>query len=33
MLDHSDLTDEDFIAIIAYEYGFDLSRENVLSGL
>lgn len=28
MLDHSDLTDEDFIALTAYEYGFDKSREN-----
>ena len=33
MLDHSDLSDEDFIALTGYEYGFDLCRENLLSAL
>jgi len=33
MLDHSDLTDDEFIAITAYEYGFDKSEENPLSAL
>ena len=33
MLDHSDLTDDEFVAITSYEYGFDLSRENPLSAL
>ena len=33
MLDHSDLTDEDFIALTGYEYGFDKSTVNPLSAL
>jgi len=33
MLDHSDLTDEDFIAITSYEYGFDKCTENHFPGL
>ncbi len=33
MLDHSALTDGDFIALTAYEYGFDKSRENPLAAL
>ena len=33
MLDHSDLSDERFIALTGYEYGFDLSKKNPLSTL
>lgn len=33
MLDHSDLSDDDFIALTGYEYGFDLCEENLLSAL
>lgn len=33
MLDHSDLTDEHFVALTAYEYGFDKSRENPFPAL
>lgn len=33
MLDHSDLSDEDFIAITAYEYGFDKSTVNPFPAL
>lgn len=33
MLDHSDLSDSDFIAITAYEYGFDKSLENPFPAL
>ena len=33
MLDHSDLTDESFIALTGYEYGLDLSERNHLSAL
>ena len=33
MLDHSDLSDDEFIALTGYEYGFDLCPENLLSAL
>ncbi|MBP5609980.1 MAG: hypothetical protein J6X72_01385, partial [Clostridia bacterium] len=33
MLDHSDLSDENFIALTAYEYGFDLSKRNPVSAV
>lgn len=33
MWDHSDLTDENFIAITAYEYGFDKSQVNPFPNL
>lgn len=33
MLDHSDLTDEHFVALTAYEYGFDKSTENPFPAL
>ena len=33
MLDHSDLTDENFVAITGYEYGFDKSWGSALTGL
>lgn len=33
MLDHSDLSDDEFIAITAYEYGFDLSKVNPFPNL
>ena len=33
MIDHSDLTDENFVAITGYEYGFDKSWGNALTAL
>ena len=33
MLDHSDLTDENFVALTAYEYGFDLYKKNTFSAV
>ncbi len=33
MLDHSDLTDDEFIAITAYEYGLDKSEKNPFPAL
>lgn len=33
MPDHSDLTDETFVALTAYEYGFNKSPENPLTSL
>ena len=33
MLDHSDLSDDDFIALTGYEYGFDLCKDNPLAAL
>ena len=33
MLDHSDLTDDGFVALTAYEYGFDLSKRNPVSAV
>ena len=33
MLDHSDLSDENFIALTGYEYGFDLSKRNPVSAV
>lgn len=33
MLDHSDLSDDEFIALTAYEYGFDLYQKNTFSAV